>query len=503
MVKVIVKWNKEKYDVDVDPNDTVATFKYQLFSLTNVPVERQKIMGFKGGLLKDDAQWSNLDLTEGKTLMLMGSSVELQKPEKPVVFLEDLPASKVQAIQTLLPPGIYNLGNTCYLNSTVQCLKSVPELMSIIKQYKTQPQQTSPYTGLLKNSQVLFSNLANSHAPISPELFLNSFRTVFPQFAEKGAHGYMQQDSEEAWNQLLTAYSHELPAIEGATKSASTNPTESIRNSKIGRLFGIETIEKFTCKDNPSEPPTLRNEIVLKLACNITIETSYLLDGLKKGLEEEITKKSESLGREAVYTKKTTISVLPQYLMVQFVRFHWKEASKTKAKIVRAVQFPFTLDLYELCTPEFQAKLQPNRKILEDEFNASIERKRKLNEDEIGKKDEKKNQTTPTTNTTITTEIKPNETGKYELIAVLTHQGRYAESGHYVAWVKKAEDLWYKFDDSDVTECTNEDIKKLVGGGDWHMAYMCLYKSIPVPVVEKTSDETTSTSTTTTTTSSN
>lgn len=27
--------------------------------------------------------------------------------------------------------------------------------------------------------------------------------------------------------------------------------------------------------------------------------------------------------------------------------------------------------------------------------------------------------------------------GKYELVAVLTHKGRTADSGHYIAWVKQ------------------------------------------------------------------
>lgn len=30
------------------------------------------------------------------------------------------------------------------------------------------------------------------------------------------------------------------------------------------------------------------------------------------------------------------------------------------------------------------------------------------------------------------------ETGNYELVAVLTHKGRSADSGHYVAWVHKS-----------------------------------------------------------------
>ena len=30
-----------------------------------------------------------------------------------------------------------------------------------------------------------------------------------------------------------------------------------------------------------------------------------------------------------------------------------------------------------------------------------------------------------------------------------------------------------------VMEVKEEEIKKLYGGGDWHMAYICLYKRVP------------------------
>lgn len=32
--------------------------------------------------------------------------------------------------------------------------------------------------------------------------------------------------------------------------------------------------------------------------------------------------------------------------------------------------------------------------------------------------------------------------GQYELIAVITHLGRTADGGHYIAWVKKGDDTW-------------------------------------------------------------
>lgn len=49
---VSVKWQKELFkDVEIDTSQPPYVFKVQLFDLTGVPPERQKIM-VKGGLLK-------------------------------------------------------------------------------------------------------------------------------------------------------------------------------------------------------------------------------------------------------------------------------------------------------------------------------------------------------------------------------------------------------------------------------------------------------------------
>jgi len=45
-----------------------------------------------------------------------------------------------------------------------------------------------------------------------------------------------------------------------------------------------------------------------------------------------------------------------------------------------------------------------------------------------------------------------------------------------MGWVREKGDNWLLFDDDTVSECKTEDIMKLSGGGDWHMAYLTFYR---------------------------
>jgi ubiquitin carboxyl-terminal hydrolase 14 len=72
-------------------------------------------------------------------------------------------------------------------------------------------------------------------------------------------------------------------------------------------------------------------------------------------------------------------------------------------------------------------------------------------------------------------------TGRYQLSAVLTHKGRSADSGHYVAWVRQADGAWALFDDDKIIPKTQEDVLALSGGGDWHMAYLIMYTAVRAP----------------------
>ena len=72
MLIVKVKWNKEIFEVDVDPSEDPTIFKAQMYALTNVPVDSQKIM-IKGKVLKDNDDLSKLGLKNAMMVMMMGS----------------------------------------------------------------------------------------------------------------------------------------------------------------------------------------------------------------------------------------------------------------------------------------------------------------------------------------------------------------------------------------------------------------------------------------------
>jgi hypothetical protein len=43
LVKSSLKWNKQKFDLDIDPAAPVSVLKDNIFKLTGVPVDRQKL----------------------------------------------------------------------------------------------------------------------------------------------------------------------------------------------------------------------------------------------------------------------------------------------------------------------------------------------------------------------------------------------------------------------------------------------------------------------------
>ncbi|KAH3767066.1 Ubiquitin carboxyl-terminal hydrolase 14, partial [Pelomyxa schiedti] len=314
---VVVKWGKTKLDLSVDLSDTYETFKAQLFALSGVPMERQKIMGFKG-TPKDGTTLQSLGVKEGQVFMMIGSADSVQAPSAKTVFVEDMAPSEVAAQAVLLPPGLRNVGNTCYMNSTVQMLGSIPELREII--IRNPAKDADLRAQMVKSLGTLFGMLAHSHQPVVPLQFYADMIRAYPQFGEVDEKSNVprQQDAEECWTSIFMSIIQKVAA-----------------EQRLKFLFEGELEATYTCKEAVDETPSVVKDPFYKLSCNIDNSISHMIDGLKLNMSGEVEKRSPSLNREAIYTKKQLISRLPKYITVQFVRFFWKKTAQGKTKITK------------------------------------------------------------------------------------------------------------------------------------------------------------------------
>ncbi|KAD1774775.1 hypothetical protein E3N88_42316 [Mikania micrantha] len=403
-----VKWQKELYSaVEIDTNQPPYVFKCQLYDLTGVPPERQKIM-VKGGILKDDSDWSKLGLKEGQKLMMVGTADEIVKaPEKGPVFMEDLPEEE-QVVAVGHSAGLFNLGNTCYMNSTMQCLHSVPELKSALIEYP----QSGRSNDLDQSSHLLtvatrdlFNELDKNVKPVAPMQFWMVLRKKYPQFGQLHNGSFMQQDAEECWTQILYTLSQAL-------RSPSTSEN-------------LDTVKQLLA-------------LTLSAGAEIRARKGFAFFGTQCSLLERFT-------------------------------YQW---------IAKKVDYPLELDIFDLCSDDLRKKLEAPRQMLRDEDGRKAGLKLKEKSSASGDKDVKMSDAEVCVGSDKNAQL----TGVYDLVAVLTHKGRSADSGHYVAWVKQENGKWIQFDDDNPIPQREEDITKLSGGGDWHMAYICMYKARTIPM---------------------
>lgn len=542
MVAVQVKHGKNKYEVEMDLTKDVAAFRAVLHAATKVPPARQSIMSKGGwiGTLKDDKNLSTIKVQAGQLITLMGTADKIVETKmEEVKFVEDMTVEEQAARGVLLSAGLRNMGNTCYMNSTVQCFRHMPELRYCLD---TATRPTDANAAQLSNLAFSLNDtckeLDNSGAAVFPQRLIQTMRMQHPQFAEGVMQGRpAQQDADELYNEITRS-------IEAALSEPSILPASSWES-----VLGLEMEETLVCTETDAEPEQVNTEIVNKLVCYIqnnvsaggaTQNIDHLHEGVKLALEGQFEKNSAVLGRNAIWNKTARIKKLPRYLCFHFMRFYNKATAETrenpggqvKCKILRSVKYPETIDIFDLCSASMQEKLMDNRVKEDKQIEASLAKKAKLSEEgnpsDLKEATDKVDKTEPATmsmqvdennmeelseddealqaamamsldpsatQATIFEGIKsvPHEapgtvfseqglpdgfTGHYELHSIVTHKGRSADGGHYIGWTRQepGSSKWWCYNDDKVTEIEQAEIMLLCGGGDRDTAYLTFYR---------------------------
>lgn len=450
----------------------------------------------KGGLLKDDTDLSKLGVHAGQQFMVLGAAGELpQAPVQPVVqFAEDLPPAQARSDDERV--GLLNLGNTCYLNSTLQVLRTIPELQeSLNAATSLSASSGNGDVALSAALRDLFKSMQSSTNAFAPLLFLSVLRRVAPQFAETAeGGGFAQQDAEEVWVRIVNAL-NTLPVAGAASERFVPQ-----------FLTGQMSVER-SCAEAPDEAHSSATDPFLILQCNISSTTNDMSRGILDSLTQQIEKHSEQLQRTAVYDEKSRVARLPRYLAVHFVRFYWRRDIHKKTKIMRKVKFPLELDAGEFATDELRARLGPvaarvKAVAKERDERAKVRRRVKTQADadsnapaagsaltddqEREARAREAHEIDALVDAGLRSDLGANVSGLYELAGIVTHKGAAADAGHYISWVRRdakrealdtPDDAWLKLDDDRVSVVSPDKIDSLSGGGQDSVAYILLYRA--------------------------
>jgi ubiquitin carboxyl-terminal hydrolase 14 len=159
--------------------------------------------------------WENFPIAPRWPVLLMGSKEEdiSKPPPEKIKFVEDMNETELASavsmckyvmtfltmmmIQMDLPLGLPNLGNTCYMNATIQCLKTVTPLTQALKKFSGSIGAAESPIAITAALRDLYNTMDNGLS-LPPLILLQTLHTAFPRFAERGEGGvWMQQDANE------------------------------------------------------------------------------------------------------------------------------------------------------------------------------------------------------------------------------------------------------------------------------------------------------------------
>ncbi|TIA95593.1 hypothetical protein E3P96_03805 [Wallemia ichthyophaga] len=370
--------------------------------------------------------------------------------------------------------GLKNLGNTCYMNSTLQCLSAtVPFARFFTSGLWRRCVNHSNRLGMQGRLAESFSQIL-SHMWREQFTFISpmTFRSIICTFARQ-FHNTDQHDAQEFLSFLLDGLHEDLKvgssvggnSVDSQSHNAAaleTLPTplgserewrryKTLNDSIIVDYFQGQFRNRMECLSCHKTSTTYNAFMYLSLPVPArrlkgSVSLTACLDAF---LKDEIMEKDNAwrcpnckVARRSV--KRLSIARLPPVLLIQLKRFAY--AGPFCDKVETNVAFPLRgLDLTPY-TPQIQSRshVQP--------FTSQ-------NQYQHGASDDVKNNPT--------SQIPP---FKYDLYAVTNHFGSL-QSGHYTANVRSGQD-WFSCQDSRVGELSEKDVVSKHG-------YMLYYKRSP------------------------
>ncbi|KAF4706994.1 hypothetical protein FOZ63_019950 [Perkinsus olseni] len=304
--------------------------------------------------------------------------------------------------------GLRNQGNTCYLNSTLQCLSYVSAFAQAseakVHEKTCARKRAGVWCGLC-NLSSLICRIHQSHGGhISPTEILRYLNLFFARFRPG-----RQEDAHDALRQLIdTCIRSEAlpPKISSSAqnrKAPFVNPLVS-QTTMLGQMFGYHTAQRIQCGNCGHVSSTFHFDMDISLSINRcrTIDECLTRYFAPEIFKEQNAYKCAKCKRTVTAKKTTSLYDAPMNLTLSLKRYGYGRFGGRRQKDGHYVKYEKELDL-----SKFIADSSPTR-------SAAVP-------------------------------------SKYTLSGVLVHSGATPQLGHYYAFVRNPAGFWYCCDDESVT----------------------------------------------------
>ena len=244
--------------------------------------------------------------------------------------------------------GIRNMGNTCYINSLIHCLRYNKDLKHYLQSDRFKENLKAPRSLIDSFSNIIRQTEdIEPKTVIRPESFIQKFDRDFNEIATN------PQDAHEALLFLLDKFHSAISRKVKISKSSQHIDTECSENwklffekdySEIIRIFYGQSKTSLICSkcNNVSNSFSPMNHLQVDVR-------GALRDSIRLFFENEnVEKRCEKCSTEENidHTKQTKISISPKYLILQIKRFQWTPQGRL-VKIAGRIEIPELIDLSE------------------------------------------------------------------------------------------------------------------------------------------------------------
>lgn len=259
--------------------------------------------------------------------------------------------------------GLTNLGNTCFMNSSLQCLSHTIPLTDYFLGYNYQNEinQNNPMgtggklvTHYAKLVEQMWLPTNNKSVVVNPSSFKEQLSTFAPQFS-----GYHQQDAQELLAFLLDGIHEDLNRVQGDKPYIEDRDCDGTRDEEDAKdawknylrrnkslvvdLFQGQFRNTLECQEcghrNIRFEPFMYLSLPLSETCQ-TLEACLDLYTQREDLTGDNQWYCERCARHVDATRKIDLWITPPILIVHLKRFKYDDFGRVGEKNTASLEYP-------------------------------------------------------------------------------------------------------------------------------------------------------------------